>query len=93
MEDIRKTCKYCGKELKKVILPDDSNWDVDYFLVCMDDDCSYYIKGWEHMKKNYEVRHSYRYYVDPYTGNDGPLPVARPDDYKDLIVHKFEEKK
>lgn len=92
MAENKLVCKHCGKELSKVMMPDESKWEVDYLRVCMDDECPYYLRGWDHMKVNYEVKHSYRYFVNPYTGEDGPLPVSRPDDYKNLIVTKFVEK-
>jgi len=89
MSEIRKNCKHCGKELVKVMLPQDSDWDVEFVMACMDDNCPYYARGWDHMQKNYQVKHSYRFFVNPQTGYEGPLPVTKPSDYKDLIVQKF----
>jgi hypothetical protein len=91
MADIRTHCKHCGKELVKVMLPDESDWDVEFVLACMDDDCPYYVRGWEHMNENYKVKHSYHFFINPESGYEGPLPVSRPTDYKDRIVQKFVE--
>ena len=83
-------CKYCGKELEKVLIPPESKWGVEYFLVCMNDKCSYYTRGWEWMKNRYEVHASYRYRLDPDTSIDGPIPVKSPDDMKEWVVHQFD---
>jgi hypothetical protein len=54
-----KTCKYCGGELEKVLMPVESDWGVEYFLVCMNDECSYFVRGWDWMKEKYKVHASY----------------------------------
>lgn len=83
-------CKYCGKELEKVLIPPESKWGVEYFLVCMNDDCSYFLRGWEWMKNKYEVHASYRYKIDPVSKKEGPIPVKSFDDMKDWVVHQFD---
>lgn len=82
-------CKYCGVELQKVLMPPESDWGVEYFMVCMNDDCQYYVRGWKWMEENYRVKASYRYKFNPENNDEGPLPVRSAEDYKNFIVHKF----
>jgi hypothetical protein len=59
-------------------VPPDSTWDAGFQLVCYNDECPYYVKGWQWMLENYAVRGSYRHRFDPRTGESGPLPVWSP---------------
>ncbi len=68
--------------------PPDSSWGGAVHRVCFDDDCPYYVAGWDHMMENYEVKASYRYMVDPKTGNAKPLPVWSPEAHRNFIVEE-----
>ncbi len=85
-------CKYCGKEMTKVLMPPESDWGVDYFWVCMEDDCKYFVEGWDWMKTKFKVKASYRYKINPYNGEGAPIPVKDPSDMKDWIVKKIDVK-
>ncbi len=87
------TCKYCGNEMSKVLLPPDNDWGVEFLMICLNDDCSYYQRGWAWMKEKYNVAASYRFRIDVETGSEGPIPVVTPDDFKKQVVKKFEETK
>ncbi len=84
-------CKYCGKKMAKVLLPPDNDWGVEFLMICMNDECSYYVRGWNWMMEKYNVKASYRYKLDTATGIDGPIPVVTPDDFKNQMVVKFSE--
>ncbi|MDQ1265132.1 MAG: hypothetical protein QG635_282 [Bacteroidota bacterium] len=79
-------CKHCGGELTKVLMPVDSDWGVEYLMICMNDECGYYQRGWEWMKEKFHQMASYRYKLDTFHNIDGPLPVRTPDDYKGYIA-------
>ncbi|MDA3843416.1 MAG: hypothetical protein PF588_03485 [Candidatus Kapabacteria bacterium] len=85
----KKVCKHCGAELDKVLIPEESDWGVEYFFICMNDECGYFKRGWERMKEVYKVRASYRWKIDPDTGAEGPIPVKSVNDMKDWIVKRF----
>ncbi len=69
------TCPHCGEKLKHWATPPDSTWGGENHLVCFNDACPYFQKGWQWMAEHYEVRASYRFRYDPINGSTGPLPV------------------
>lgn len=79
-------CKYCGAELKKVAMPDDSSWGAEFVMICMNDDCTYYTRGWDWMQVNYKVVSSYRYCINTVNGMEVPIAVHSPSDFKNLII-------
>lgn len=79
-------CPYCNQTMRKWFPPEGSNWGLHFQLVCFNDECSYYIKGWDWMKTQFNQQASYRHRYDPQTGEKGPLPVWSPSALKELIV-------
>ena len=79
------TCPHCGSQMRKMMLPDGTGYEAGYFFVCFNDECSYYMKGWNWMWERYRVKSSYRCRIDPHTGGTGPLPVWSNDALKDHI--------
>jgi len=84
-------CKYCNSKLRKVALPEDNDWGVDFLMVCMNDECGYYKRGWDWMWNHYQVKSSYRFHYNSITGYEGPLHVAKPEDYKNQIITQPDE--
>ena len=90
MTDIRPNCTHCGSPLKKWRVPVDASWDQEYFLVCFNDDCTYYKQGWDWMKEQYNQRASYRYMINPTTGAASPLPVWSDSATREMIMEDEE---
>lgn len=86
MADITRTCVHCRSQLKKWRVPDGTAWTEEYFLVCFDDDCSYYREGWEWMETQYSQKTSYRFMVNPSTGCPSMLPVWSDDATREMII-------
>ena len=88
MTEIPENCPHCGQKLSKWGTPELTNWESKYHLVCFNDDCSYYVKGWEWMRNKFKVNASYRYKFDPANGESGPLPVWSQEALKDGIIEE-----
>ncbi|MFP4087125.1 MAG: methyltransferase domain-containing protein [Desulfobacteraceae bacterium] len=82
-------CPYCGERLKKWAVPDNpfgQTWDNDYMYICFNDECSYYVRGWDHMYKEGNRSTSYRLMYHPEKDRCMPIPVPSPRALKDGIV-------
>ena len=86
MSETPTTCPHCGSPLKKWLVPDGASWEEEFFYVCFNDDCPYYVQGWEVMWQQQATRASYRCRLDPDSGKFVPLPVWSADALKDDII-------
>lgn len=79
-------CPHCEQQLVKMLVPEMSNFDSAWMYVCFNDDCGYFKRSGEWMQQQYASPAMYRYKLDPFTGETGPLPVWSADAMRDLIV-------
>ena len=68
-------------------MPVELAWGNPIQYVCFNDECSYFLEGWDWMWEKYRNKVSYRYRViNPETGNASPLMVWSIDAIKDRII-------
>lgn len=88
MDEKSTLCPHCGKEMLRWQAPLDSDWAGDSMVVCFNDECPYYVRGWAWMKSRYDVTASYRHRHNLDSGRSGPLPVWSPKAHRDAILEK-----
>jgi hypothetical protein len=79
-------CPHCGQPLAPFSLPDAGGWDAPFHVACFNDDCPYFLRGWEWMESRYGVKASYRYRVDPTSGQPSPLAVWSSTALRDRVL-------
>lgn len=72
--------------MKKWKVPVCSSWPNDYFHVCFNDDCPYFVQGWTQLQAQQQVNASYRCRLDPDSGKFVPLPVWSASALKEDII-------
>ena len=84
--DEKQECKYCESEMKKWRPPASSTWTNEFLWICLNDECPYYVRGWDHMMKTQEIKASYRHTVNPETGGSSPLPTWSNEAHRDRVI-------
>ena len=83
-------CPHCGGKLYPWNPPEESTWAHEQ-RICMNDACSYFVKGWKWMAEKYGTVASYRYRYDTATGAGGSLPVNSPHALREIVDDAPEE--
>ncbi|HET8538551.1 MAG TPA: hypothetical protein VFL83_01635 [Anaeromyxobacter sp.] len=78
-------CPHCRAPLSRLGLDELMN-DHPYDLVCFNDECPYYVRGWTWMEQQYGVHASYRYRRDAANGLETPVPVWSSAALRDAIL-------
>lgn len=84
--EVSGACPHCGARLLRWRVPEEAAWGQDFFLVCFNDECAYYVNGWRWMLEQYNQRVSYRYALNPGSGADAMVPVWSATALRDLII-------
>ena len=84
-------CPHCDIPMVRWSNPQQSTWSGECQFVCFNDGCPYFIRGWEWMKNQYNVKASYRCRIDPNTGASGPLPVWSKNAMRGSILQELED--
>ena len=81
-------CPHCREEMKKWTTPPLSTWSSAWQWVCFNDECPYFVKGWDWIWNNYHRKASYRHALDPATGQKCPVPVKSKIALRDSIIEE-----
>ncbi len=87
------TCPHCGQRLKKWRTPDQTSWGTPFQYVCFNDDCPYYVRGWEWMRTHFNQKVSYRHRYDPSTGESGPVAVWSAQALRSGIIEENDDER
>jgi len=82
-------CPHCNQKMKKWAVPEnpfEATWDNEFLYVCFNDDCPYYVRGWDHIYKSTSRIASYRFMYNPEKDSCAPLPVPSPKALKESII-------
>jgi hypothetical protein len=79
-------CPHCDTEMLRWRPPTEGAWEEEFQYVCFNDECPYYVRGWEWMQEKFQVRASYRHRFMPKSGKESPLPVWSPEAHRDMIL-------
>lgn len=86
MVHVETRCRHCHQPMLQWANPQLVCWEGEYQYVCFNDDCPYFVNGWAWMKQQFNVDASYRYRLEPSTGDFGPLAVWSADALKNHII-------
>jgi SAM-dependent methyltransferase len=81
-------CPYCGEKLRKWAVPENPfacTWDNEFMYICFNNECSYYVRGWDFMIKEGNSG-SYRLMYDPERNTFYPVPVQTGASLRESIV-------
>ncbi len=85
-------CPHCDVRLSKWKLPQTpfTEWPNEFFYVCFNDECPYFIRGWDSMGAQGNPG-SYRFMFNHLRGTTHPLPVPNRAALRDGIVDDEDE--
>lgn len=82
-------CPYCGDRLRKWAVPDNpfvQTWDNDFMYICFNDECPYFVRGWDVMAKSVNRTQSYRLMYNPEKDCCTPIPVPSTKALREGII-------
>ncbi|MGI6657517.1 MAG: zinc ribbon domain-containing protein [Desulfobulbus sp.] len=87
----KRTCPHCGQALSLCHAPaihvgDGLGWGAEYLFICLNDECSLYVKGWEYISSQYHHTGSYRYMELPNSAESHTMMVGGPGAFTGSVV-------
>lgn len=79
-------CPHCGARLLPWRSPDLTSWGGKVQYICFNDECPYFVRGWDRMHKETNQAMSYRLMYNPKNNCCTPIPVPSRNALKEGIV-------
>jgi SAM-dependent methyltransferase len=82
-------CPHCGEKMLKWAVPDNPfevTWDNDFMYICFNDECPYYVRGWDFMYREGNRGSSYRLMYNPEKDCCMPIPVPTSRALRESII-------
>jgi SAM-dependent methyltransferase len=83
-------CPYCDEKMKKWAVPDnpfEATWDNEFLYICFNDQCPYYVRGWDHIYNSTRRLASYRFMYNPEKDVCVPIPVPSSKALRESIIN------
>jgi len=83
-------CPHCDEKMKKWAVPDnpfEATWDNEFLHICFNDNCPYYVRGWDHVYKTTFRIASYRFMYNQEKGICSSIPVPSAKALRESIIH------
>lgn len=95
--DEEKMCPHCKQPLSCCEAPpihvgDGLGWGSDVLFICLNDNCSLFLNGWDKIEKQFGHHASYRYMELPGSPEGNYMMVGNADAFKACIIDKEELK-
>ncbi len=86
-----KICPHCKNrmyacEAPQIHVGDGLGWGSDILFICLNDYCSLFLKGWEHIENKYGHHASYRYMELPGSKESNIMMVGNKDAFKASVI-------
>lgn len=91
-KQIHKTlrCPHCDEKMKKWAVPEnpfEATWANEFLYICFNDNCPYYVRGWDHIFKSTSRIASYRFMYNQEKDTCAPIPVPSPKALRESIIN------
>ena len=83
-------CPHCDQKMNKWAVPEnpfEATWDNEYLYICFNDNCPYYVRGWDHVYKTTSRIASYRFMYNQEKDICSPIPVPSSKALRESIIH------
>ncbi|MBN2242614.1 MAG: methyltransferase domain-containing protein [Acidobacteria bacterium] len=82
-------CPYCDEKMLKWAVPEnpfEATWENEYLYICFNDNCPYYVRGWDHVYRTTSRIASYRFMYNQEKDICSPIPVPSAKALRESII-------
>ncbi len=82
-------CPHCDEKMKKWAVPEnpfEATWENEFLYICFNDNCPYYVRGWDHVYRTTSRIASYRFMYNQDKDICSPIPVPSSKALRESII-------